>query len=352
MKNYKKEIDQSYWTQEGKENLIRRIDMNSQEEHARKTRQFKRVVVAVLAITLFCAGTVIGKGNMNTPSEIFGNMFGKEKKQTEILDEIGYVPDVQVVSNGIKMNVKAIIGDGRHIAIMYELSKEDGSSLELEFPIDNTCQVEFDDVGGNKIPLKTLGLKGYGITYSVVDLEPKDQKIQIMEMISCDEQMPRNIKVTSVFENIIIKNNPKDYPKQVEFQGKWELEFNLQYEDCSVKVPAGQKFKKDDFSFCVEEIELSPIGMHLVISEMGDGIYEYDMEGKKYLYRDMPVCLNMKNGTVINLRENDESYGGSGEESGNRIQKVQEEFMFKTLRPLEDIKSITVGEVEILLPEK
>ena len=314
---------------------------------ARKRRLPRIAAVGVAAAVVLTVGAS-ATGVFKTAGEAFAGMFGPTA-DTEIIDRIGRPVGASDTSGGVTITADAIIGDKYHYAITYSIARDDGT----EFDIDLT-----DTVGNGVLPLtfeeSDCTLSGYlGGTHGgsyFYDADPDDNAIQYVETREVSDGEVRGHTVRAKFENLCVFD--EDMNRVVIAEGDWSFKFNLDFEDTSVSLPAGQTFDLNGMTATIDEITLSPLALRVdytVDSEVqwdenaqSGKQSEHDSEQMHKYFDSVQILVNKADGTSIDM-----SYAGGSisPEGGKTV--CQKGDIFSEIVALEDVVSVTVQGVEV-----
>jgi len=361
-------FDQLHFSEEAKEimakDLLEQMETAQHETTTRRTRRpvlrLATVGIAAAALTI-CAGAVALYNQL--ASESFAGVFGTA--HTEIVDQIGRPVGASDTDNGVTITADAIIGDKYHYAATFTIAKDDGTPFDIDFDTDKN--------GTLLLPLNfasadiDLGILGgmHGTSY-FYDAEPSDNAIQYVVMWEADQEIVgRTAKAT--FEDVIYTDLTGDTPATVTVaEGKWTMRFEMNFEDTSVNLPAGQIFERNGIGFTIDKITLSPVALRVDYTADSEVVWDKDREKsgqasdaedneveagrqsvwdseqvRKFL-EDIPLIIHKKDGTTLDL-----SHSGGSIQPKNGTTVCQKGNMFEEVLPVEDVISVTVGDIDI-----
>ena len=297
-------------------------------------------------------GPRLPPGARGSAGGAFAGLSGGGAAETEIIDQIGYPIGASATSNGVTITADAIVGDTYSYAIVYSIRRDDGEPLVSQEVLesgDNALPLTFDShdvTPGN--PLAVL-LGGGGGGYSrFYDADPNDNAIQFMEVWTFSSPI-RPGKVTATFQGLYEAS--EDYlDKELLAEGPWKLEFHMAFEDSSVSLPAGQDFTLNGMDATLDAVTLSPLSImveYTVHQEVPQAERENgleDGENDPYApFRDLPIVITYTDGTTLEIDSGNTHIG-----SGSGRAKCSIGLVFDTIRPLDEVASVTVG--DIVLP--
>ena len=124
----------------------------------------------------------------------------------------------------------------------------------------------------------------------------------------------------------------------------------MAFEDSSVSLPAGQDFTLNGMDATLDAVTLSPLSImveYTVHQEVPQAERENgleDGENDPYApFRDLPIVITYTDGTTLEIDSGNTHIG-----SGSGRAKCSIGLVFDTIRPLDEVASVTVG--DIVLP--
>lgn len=314
----------------------------------RVRRRSPHRIAAVLALG---GGTAYATGTLARAADSLAAVFGAGPAQTELIDQIGRPIGASCTSNGITITADAIIGMRNAYAVVYTIEKDDGTAFdELDMNQNGTYNLVLDGGGSiNALTALRLGIDASGCTRYTFDADPTDNAIQLVEMMSFGGSGVSLVGETLHFNATEIGftrvgKDGRNLPSQAIATGDWNMSFKIDYEDLSVDLPAGQTFTINDSSAVVDELVVSPLGATITYTvdatdeASGPTGLETDAE-KRVGHGDFTVTF--ADGTTQEL--------GSGYTSWQQDGKtvVQKTWFFDQIRDVDDITSITVGDLTV-----
>ena len=354
-KEYTEAVAGLQFSDEAKARMVQNL-LDAQEKAAdnvvamprgRKRRLPRIAAVGVAAAVVLTVGAS-ATGVLKTASEAFQGVFGPTA-DTEIIDQIGRPVGASDTSGGVTVTADAIIGDKYHYAITYSIVKDDGTAFDID--LTNT-------VGNGVLPLtfeeSDCTLSGYlGGTHGgsyFFDADPADNAIQYVETREISNGEVRGHTVRAKFKDLCVYDDEMN--RVLLAEGDWSFKFNLDFEDTSVSLPAGQTFDLNGMTATIDEITLSPLALRVdytVDSEVqwdenaqSGKQSDHDSEQMNRYFESVQILVNKADGTSLDLS----LAGGSiSPEGGKTI--CQKGEIFSEIIPLEDIVSVTVQGIDI-----
>lgn len=366
---YKAELDQLAFSEETKERMARRL-RDVQDSHPRELtlveggraeataqpharHSWLRAAAVVAGIVLALAGgtgVAVATGVLPAPSEVLSDIFGDSPAQTEVIDKIGHPIGASVTSNGVTITADAVIGDAHSYTIVYSISREDGS------PIDLSDVQRLDEglllLGFDEARTDVPGAKGMIGSSWFYDADPSDTSIQYVETADNMTTFDGNSivgRTMSVHLDKLVAYSDGQEPRTIA-TGTWDLKFKLSYEDSSVALPTGQTVDCNGHQATIRELSVSPTGVHMAYelpegatddpaADVPDGgmLNDEQEEALDKIY-EMPIVVTYADGTSEDITSSD------GQCDGNVVDKTAH---FTQIHDVSDIASVTVGGVTV-----
>ena len=318
-----------------------------EKPRGRKSRLPRVAAVGVAAALVLGIGAG-ASGVFKTAGEAFSGVFGPTA-DTEIIDQIGRPIGASDTDNGVTVTADAIIGDKYHYAITYSIVRDDGEAFDIDLS---------KTVGDGLLPLnfaeEDTTLMGYfGGTHGgsyFYDADPNDPSIQYVETREISDGDVHGHTVQAKFSDLYVFD--EDMNRTVIAEGDWSFKFNLDFEDTSINLPAGQTFDLNGMTATIDQITLSPLALRVdytVDSEVqwdenaqSGKQSDHDSAQMQKYFDDVQISINKADGTSLDM-----SYaGGSIKPQGGKT-VCQKGDIFSEIIPLENIVSLTIGSVEI-----
>lgn len=321
-----------------------------QRAHRRSPHRIA-AAIGIAAVLAIGGGTAYATGTLARAADSLAAVFGTGPAQTELIDQIGRPIGASCTSNGITITVDAIIGMRNAYAVVYTIEKDDGTAFdELTMNQNGTYNLVLDGGGSiNALTALRLGVDASGGTRYTFDADPADNSLQIVEMTRIGGSDASLVGETLHFNAVEIGftrvgEDGRDLPSQAIATGNWNMSFKIDYEDLSVDLPAGQTFTINGNSAVVDELAVSPLGATITYTvDAVDG-----PSGPTGLETDAEKRVGHGNFTVT-FTDGATQELGSGYTSWQRDGKtvVQKTWFFDQIRDVDDIASITVGDLTV-----
>lgn len=314
----------------------------------RVRRRSPHRIAAVLALG---GGTAYATGTLARAADSLAAVFGASPAQTELIDQIGRPIGASCTSNGITITADAIIGMRNAYAVVYTIEKDDGTAFdELDMNQNGTYNLVLDGGGSiNALTALRLGIDASGCTRYTFDADPTDNAIQLVEMMSFGGSGVSLVGETLHFNATEIGftrvgKDGRNLPSQAIATGDWNMSFKIDYEDLSVDLPAGQTFTINGSSAVVDELVVSPLGATITYTVDATG----EASGPTGLETDAEKRVGHGDFTVTFADGTTQELGSgytSWQQDGKTV--VQNTWFFDQIRDVDDITSITVGDLTV-----
>lgn len=338
---YKENLDALHFTPEQKAAIAAR----AAEAAAAQAAPARRRPILRTALIAACLAVVLGvtagaTGILKSAAEVFAPIFGGSAAQTEIIDKIGYPIGASDTAGGITITADAVMGDAYNAAIIFTITRDDGTALLPAGTEDSMLLVR-----GGGADLNILGGTHGGSWF--VDEDPTDSTVQLIQTISADVPI-NDCTATAEFDDLWFWDEERG--EAVPYaEGTWKLRFDVRYEDASVSLGNGETFIQDGMTFTIDSITLSPVAVkvdytvdeEVVWSENESGRQsDEDAEQAARYMENVEILLTRTDGTVMDLSN---SGGSISPQDGTTV--CSKSQVFSEIIPMEEMASISVGGV-------
>ena len=333
MKRYQDTLDQLRFTPEQKTRMVDRLMEAAEAPTPRRVLPIRRLAAAGVAAALVLSLGVAGAtGALGDVSAAFSAVFGGTA-QTEVIDQIGYPVGASATSGGITITADAIVGDTYSYAVVYTIQREDGEPLVSEdilAPATDALPLAFQS--HDTTPRGYRG-SSHATTW-FYDADPADNAIQFVELRTQDTPIEPG-ELTVQLRNLELYR--QDYADHTTLaKGNWTLKFQLDFADSSRVLPCGQTFQLNGAEATLNTVTLSPLSIQAdyTVSWAGDTAADW--------IEPLSMSITYTDGTTLDL-----SHAGGSSNYGTGIVSCQKGMIFDTIRPLDQVASVTVGDVVI-----
>lgn len=348
LSDYKRELSALQFTAEQKARLAQTVAEGAGKQARKRRRPVLRTALIAAAMAVVLAVGSSAAGILPEPVDLFAPLFGGSVAQTEVIDKIGRPIGASDSDGGITISADAIMGDAYNAVIVYTVSRDDG---ERFFPEGKTLENVGLMIGGfGGSTWSRSG--GHGMAW-FVDQDPDDDRVQYVEAMSLTDEPLTHINATAEFDDLTCFD-PDAGQETVLYGGHWKFRYQVDYEDCGVRMGGGETFSQDGMNFTVDEISVSPIAVRVAYtvdeavqwsnSESGRQDPDDAHQTDRFLC-NVEILLTKTDGTVIDLSNSGGSISPKDGASACTKGQVLEEIV-----PLEEMKSISVGGVVYDIP--
>ena len=385
-KAYNTALDELHFSEEAKNRMIDRLmaaaEQPAQPVSVHRVRRFPRVAAVGVAAALVLSIGAGATGAFRSAGDVFAGVFGPTA-DTEIIDQIGHPIGASDMAGGVTVTADAILFDGYNYLISYTLEKEDGSAFDCTKNPDTGLYDLYWKRSDSTIGRGVDGATGSSYFY---DENPSDNAIQYVETMSYNDAVQTGGTVKITLGDLCVLNSENGEPTTIA-KGTWRLKFQLEAGNSAVELPAGQNIDVNGRSAAVDTIVISPIGYHVVYTADGEATFDtlYDENGEEipqesgqsaavdtvvspigYHYtadgEEIPqesgrepagvrstwesysakLLVTKTDGTVLDFSD----CGGSMDPHDGKTVCTRQ-GTFDTVIPLEDIASVTIGDVTV-----
>ena len=367
MKDYRSQFDALRFSPEEKQAMIDDLLAAAPETHRRVSHK-KRVHVLIAAVIAAALCAACASGALQAAIQSLSFFLGNQPEQTQALGEMAQPIGASVTDNGVTLTVDAVLGDANSYAILYTLSRDDGTPLLQNVDPDaNLYNTHFDEGWTITDPDSIELQEGEGLTFTGNNLlytafRPTDNAIHFFEEWHCPTLENMSGPARAVFKNFRAGIVSMDVEKEeVVVEGNWTVDFQLTYQDASIYLPTGQTFHagtNEALTGTIEELRISPLSLCVT--------YAYEIDEEKvaeaydpamttepkeewvsneieYQTLQTHVFLHLKDGSTKEVG----SYGDMYSEKG----KHRLSGTFSEIIPLDTIESISIGDLTIPVPQ-
>ena len=321
-----------------------------QRAHRRSPHRIA-AAIGIAAVLALGGGTAYATGTLARAADSLAAVFGAGPVQTELIDQIGRPIGASCTSNGITITADAIIGMRNAYAVVYTIEKDDGTAFdELDMNQNGTYNLVLDGGGSiNALTALRLGIDASGGIALHLDADPADNSLEIVEMTRFGGSDASLVGETLHFNATEIGftrvgEDGRNLPSQAIATGDWNMSFKIDYEDLSVDLPAGQDVHHQrQQRRCGRACRL-PLGATITYTvDATDG-----PSGPTGLETDAEKRVGHGNFTVTFTDGTTQELGSgytSWQQDGKTV--VQKTWFFDQIRDVNDIASITVGDLTV-----
>ncbi|CAH1191111.1 DUF4179 domain-containing protein [Paenibacillus sp. JJ-223] len=264
--------------------ILERLDHMNRSSDIKRTRKWKKKVAISVTAAAMLGGVVMGSGFVspvmadalkNVPwiGNVFQyNMDNSLKQASET--GLTTLPNLSLTKEGVTLNIKEVMYDGTRLVLAIERQGiEDDTMISPYLPEGAKDE--------NLNPIPTVPLKEQKKGYlSIPDIEIQGNSKFLGSFTDAagkteDGQILRNMALYEVSKGLTEKNLPETFDMKVKLNvsGIEEpFEFVVPVKNMAkgaVILHPNQSQKSGDFSYTVQQIELTPVTTRLVLDSVG-----------------------------------------------------------------------------------
>lgn len=373
MKDDRSTFDALRFTPEEKQAMVEQLLAAAPAARQRVSRK-KRVHLLLAAVLAAALCAACASGTLQAAAQAFGLFLGHQPEQTQLLGDLAQPIGASVSDNGVTLTVDAVIGDANSYAILYTLSRDDGGPL---FPgvddpaILNLTDLRFDE-NLTELDPEALdetvengyNLAGFGSWLRSSGARPEDNAVHFFELFHYAAVNGIHSPATATFRNLRARTVSLEQPEQALcLEGNWTVEFSLDCKDTSRDLPTGQVFHDGDgnsITGTIQSFRISPLSLCVKYTftfdeeqllaqaseeprRPGESFAEW-LDNRKIDAMPDHVTLTFEDGTQ------EAAYLG-GDLTKRNEGKAILSGPFETILPLDRVKSITIGDLTVEMPQ-
>lgn len=311
-------LDQLVFSEETKARMAQRLESGvgaSKRRPWRARRAAAVALAAVLAVTVLGVGAGAA-GAFRPVTELFAPLFGGEESQLALIERLGTPIGVSDTRNGVTITAQAMLNDGKSLAVLYSVSRENGEPLVPAGQPEGNLVFGYHGGSG---PWKFATRDSCFETY-----EPGEASAHYLALytLRTDVSEPLIVDWNSLEYWQPESDGPVNILKLVEEKGDpstnddcWQIELPLLQSNAPSKELAGegnQGFTANDRSFVITSVFVSPLSVEVAYTTQGETIGEeglYDEEIAEAFTEGMSLLLRKKDGTELDLSELPDQFG-------------------------------------------
>lgn len=342
---YRQALQGLAFTDEQKAAIAARAVQETRQETRRNRRPLGKILVIAACLTAVLAAGASAAGILPSPAEVFAPLFGGTVAQTEVIDKIGRPIGAGDTDNGITITADAIMGDEYNAVVVYTISRDDGERFLPEGKTLENAGLTIGGFGGSS--WSRSGAQGMAW---FTDDDPEDNAVQYVETVSISDRAMSHVVATVEFDDLTCWDSEMENIVPL-YKGHWKFRYEVNFEDCGIRLGGGETFFQDGMDFTIDEINVSPIAVRAaytvsraaVWSDSPSGrISEEDARESARFTENVEILLTKTDGTVIDLTNAGSSISPDYDEDISHCTKGQ---VLDEIIPLEEMESVSVGGV-------
>lgn len=325
-----------------------------QKKNMRITKR-KGIFIAAAAILCLCFASVNVAAYLKL-DERFSQFFGSNnQEQINNLSNMGALINKEVENNGYTLKINQIIGDKYTTYILFEIIGPENIVFDKE---DYSFDKSYFSIDGPDVKMLKYSM-GYGVQ-TLDDGNPQDNRVSFV--IDIESSISLAGKTGKIEFGDIVYYDIKSGSYNTVAKGNWTIDFDMNYTSASKTIDVNKEIEVANGISKITEISVSPMSVSVVMkgdslkkyedklescpvdyTENGEVIFleeENDEEPEDLISDEyIPIIVNFKDGT--SLKEGRGS--GTNLNDGVLIKTIS----YENLMNIEDIESISVGDVVI-----
>lgn len=366
MNEYRNAMDSLQLSDRQQENLFRAAV--HQAEQGTKHRPISRRAMAGIVLASVLTLTACGIA-LKTASEAFAPVFGDSTSQKAVMDEIGTQIGASATDNGVTITADAVIGDDHQAWIMYTLSWDSGTDIDLPEGIPQSPDEYSTQIPDNVIQFESCSDWSFISYDQFFDSDPNDHAIEFLQRVPINQSTVIPVEVhpyTVEFENLQFcgtdqYGNPwGNYADddtetwQTMIEGSWQLSFDIEYESAAVSVPIEGKesFELNGSTCEITNLTVSPISAFVEYSYTRTDADKPIATADDEIYDDIEKMhsnfyITTTSGQTYHTNA---TWGDSQFLKESNSYSLSAGGAFTEIIPLDEIESVTVGNVTYKVP--
>jgi hypothetical protein len=254
----------------------------------------RSAIAAIAAVVVLGSFAVVGATQDVGPLAVLSKLMNPAgEREKDLLTGMGVPVGGEATQDGVKVRVTEAIGDRNVVYLVYEVESD-------KIAGDPDASYYFDSFG-----FFAKGSSGFtGWTDGTVKPD-SDGKLRMTSCVNASDVDMSDVKATLKLADLRKANDPNAVPgedDEVVASGTWEMSFDIDHADNSLKLADGSVSIGDD-ECSLSDVYLSPISFALSLK--GDVIKEA-MDGDGWnifadIEKQTPLQLVMKDGSVYDI---------------------------------------------------
>ncbi len=314
-------MDELQFSSEAKRQIaIKLVKDTAKQKNPRKVHRMAAAVFAAVLVAVLGIGAAAATGAFQPVVDLFAPLFGDEESQMELIERMGTPLAISDTVNGITVTAKAMLSDGQNIAVLYSISRDDGSSLvPADAPKDG--MLLFGAEGIDNDPWSFQRRSG-----QMIECLPGAESAEYIQYYSAENGEQDHISVDlgsleywygSPTEVISLSDSGADF---------WKFDLPVLENNCPIQELSNghEEFTSNDFPLAVTSVRVSPIAVKVTFELLDENLAdklkanavdaaELDEassdELENAIFYDKSLLLRKKDGTEIDLSHFDDGHG-------------------------------------------
>ena len=286
---------------------------HNSSSRSRFPKYMRVVLVAALILGLAVIGYATGLLSPET-TERFADTFGEKDEQVALIEQMGVPLDISVTSGGITMTAEAMLNDGKVLAVLYKVARENGEPL-LPADVEDYKGLVFGSQGSyNQTDYHYAKRLGTEINYLIYT--PGETEAYYLHTV--EQGNPSSNIYSFSFMNLEAWfTEHGEHLSADPVNDAWRFEFQATPGTESKILVENEIFQKNGEEFRIDFIHVSPLAVRVDYTVLSDTpsnraeyIYEDRPEGKvlsgmdfheEAFTDDINLVLRLKDGQEIDM---------------------------------------------------
>lgn len=347
MKDYRTQLDALCFTAQQKQEMTDRLLAAAGTERPRRSHRRGVTAALIAAVLALSIGTAGATGALASAGALLASWFGGAPAQVETLDRMGQAVGATATADGVAVTVEAVVRDDRALALLCSVRRTDGQPL-------------YDGPAGadDRLPLRftTVQTDLPGVRDSYVEgtfRQGADGAVRYEETVLGTDAPLTGGTVRLTLAGLVSHHYAADGTTLVEepiAAGPWTLAFPLDAaSDAQRDLPAGQQVRVAGRDLVLDRVTISPLSLRVegtVTVPEADVSTRFE-EAVASLEGGLPLTVTFTDGTTLTASGCVRHGVETAPAADDGALTVREDWLFRAVRPLDEIASVTVGDVTI-----
>lgn len=347
MKDYRTQLDALCFTAQQKQEMTDRLLAAAGTERPRRSHRRGVTAALIAAVLALSIGTAGATGALASAGALLASWFGGAPAQVETLDQMGQAVGATATADGIAVTVEAVVRDDRALALLCSVRRTDGQPL-------------YDGPAGadGRLPLRfttvQTDLPGVRDSYAEGTFrQGADGAVRYEETVLGTDAPLTGGEVRLTLAGLVSHHYAADGTTLVEepiAAGPWTLTFPLDAaSDAQRDLPAGQQVRVAGRDLVLDRVTISPLSLRVegTVTVPGADVSTRFEEAVAGLEGGLPLTVTFTDGTTLAASGCARHGVETAPAADDGALTVREDWLFRSVRPLDEIASVTVGDVTI-----
>lgn len=280
-------------------------------------RRLARIaLIAALILSLAVIGYATGLLSPETEDQ-FAEVLGETDEQRALIEELGMPLDISVTAGGITVTAEAALNDGKALAVLYKVERDNGEPL-LPADTKDLKGVLFTSKGQTQTDSDfSLGLRRKGVHIDYMNYIPGDTVGYYIDYVSAVRNPAERYEMELGQLQAWYDRKRNGVERLTDHGIWWEFDFTVPQTTESLIFAEGTVFEKNGEEFRIDFIHVSPLAIlvdYTVLSDTpshrAEHVYETNPNGsvthainfhEEAFTDNINLVLRLKDGQEIDL---------------------------------------------------